>query len=209
MNSRHLFRTTVCCMFVTAFAIGSDAQDATLRFNLGAGLSIPIDKDHKLWNPGFSINPSGYYFITDNFLIGLRLGYGRWSPDRKANLAAVGHTLTNASVEGADVTWEIVPVMRLSSNRYFKFINYYGQVGLGVFIRDATARVSGTLGGSAFKTEVIDDNQSRLGITLAVGLVLGAIDKISVEVAPLYNVIFLRQRTSQDLGANLDFSIAL
>ena len=177
-------------LFLILFSAGLiHAQQ--LRFIGDGAVSKSVGQNYNLFNWGFAAGGDVLFYIDDNFLLGARAAYVRWSPVDSEFLDNV-EGLFNGQVSGNASTIEIVPIARLTTNYPMSVINLFAQAGAGLYITDTKVTVSGTDGtDSLIQRSFGTDSKGRFGFSIGGGLTFGSPEFISIDVYPLFNMVFL------------------
>jgi hypothetical protein len=153
----------------------------------------------KNWNMGFHIDGEWLQKVSKNFLIGWRVGYNRWSPN-KDEVENEPDFLTDVS--GSASMIELIPSIRfLLPQSQKKQTQFFGQVGAGYYLYNMKVESSTTFvgvpsffnpggGSSVFSTE---ERDYKFGINFAAGTIIGSSGQIKFSVCPMYNIIFTEE----------------
>jgi hypothetical protein len=169
------------------FAISS-AQSLTV--DVDGGVSQPVGTEMNHWKTGFDFGTNIFLWPVDRLGFGLRLGYDRWNPDKTKFSDEVG-PLLNSEVKGSTSIIEIIPSARLTTAYKSSPINFFGQAGVGVYAIRAISNVTGLISGVPSNVE-FDNGKwiGRWGLQIGPGISLGGARTLTVDIYPLYNVIF-------------------
>lgn len=185
------------CLIVVC-AIGS-ANAQQVRFSVDGGTSKPVGQNEDLLHWGFSVGGNIMFNIIDNFWIGGRIAYNHWGQDESEFIDRVTHlNLTDPEVQrGAGEALEVVPAVRLMSNYITSPVNFFLHGGAGLYVLNLETRISGlrSIDGEEV-TNILGDDVMRFGVQLGGGILLGSPRFISVELFPLYHLIFNGQNHS-------------
>jgi len=189
---KNRFFLLICLIIVCAFN-GANAQQ--VRFSLDGGTSKPVGKNEDLLHWGFSVGGTVMFNIIDNFWVGGRIAYNRWGQDESEYIDRLTNLgLTDPDIrKGAGEALEVVPAVRLITNYAISPINFFLHGGAGLYVLNLEARVSGIRnveGLNTTVTDVIGDDVMRFGVQLGGGILIGSPRFISVEIFPIYHLIF-------------------
>jgi hypothetical protein len=174
----------------------SSANAQQLRLSVDGGTSKPVGQNEDLLHWGFSVGGNIMFNIIDNLWIGGRIAYNRWGNDESEFVDRVTRlNLTDPEVhKGAGEALEVVPAVRLMTNYAVSPINFFLHGGAGLYVLNLQTKVSGLAvtenNEVVTVTDVLRDDVMRFGIQAGGGILLGSPRFISVEIFPLYNLIF-------------------
>ena len=175
-------------ILIMGFLGMASAQHLTI--DVDGGLSQPVGTEMVHWNTGFDFGTNILLWPIDRLGIGLRVGYDRWTPNKAKFTDDVG-TLLNTDVTGSTSIIEIIPSARLATAYKSSAINFFGQVGMGLYAIQAQSNVTGLLGGEP-STVKIDNGEwvGRWGFQIGPGVSFGSAQFLTIDIFPLYNVVF-------------------
>lgn len=180
------------------------AQNKTMIGLLGGGISKLSSDGSEYWNMGFNISGEFFQEFSENLLIGGRVAYNRWSPNEdKLKSDFAGNSGLDLSVSGSASIAELVPSVRFfpsSGKEQQKY--FFGQIGAGLYLIKMDADVSGSYNGN-YATVSIDDSDSKFGINVGVGIIIGGSENIKFTVYPMFNMIFTEEETTNYFTVNL------
>ncbi|MFP4012757.1 MAG: hypothetical protein ACLFVQ_01615 [Chitinispirillaceae bacterium] len=213
MHKNHLNLFAGLTVILLTFWTGLSAQE--LKLSLDGGISRPTGSEFDSYNWGYSVGGNALFIITDNLFLGGRIAYNRWGPDEAAFLDRVDPTglVDSVDVNGEATILQVVPIARLSTNYPLSPINFFVQGGAGLYVMNLETTVTGTNGDDEPFEEVFGENeQYRFGTQLGAGLMLGSPDYLSIELYPLYHVVFNKNgngETFQFLSINLGIGLGI
>lgn len=180
-----------------------------LRVGINAGVSNSNISGTDAWNTGFAIAANLYYAPTNNIIFGLRTAYNRWSPDADSFLNQLPIILTDGEINGSATLWEIVPAIRIATNIAQSQVGLFGHFGAGLFIITTDVGSEGHLESSPFSQKLVDSTENVWGISMGLGISIGRIAGLALEILPLYHVLDLnaspRQYYTISLGVSYEF----
>ena len=189
---KHRFFLLFCLIIVCA--VGSvNAQQ--MRLSIDGGTSKPVGQNEDLLHWGFSVGGTIMFNIIDNLWLGGRIAYNRWGHDESEFIDRITHlNLTDPDVhKGAGEALEVVPAVRLMTNYSVSPINFFLHGGAGLYVLNLQTKVSGFRDNNGINevvTDIFGDDVMRFGIQAGGGVLLGSPRFISVELFPLYHLIF-------------------
>lgn len=167
--------------------INLPTQSQQLRLSLIGAVSKEVGPNFEDFNWGFSVGGNIFFFVDDNIMLGVRSTYSRFTPDESEFTESVD-ALFSGEVSGDAFVVEILPSLRLTTNYPLSNINFFAQVGAGLFIINNEITVNGTDGAE----EVFGEGtRGRFGFNVGGGLSFGNPEFISVDLYPLFNLAFL------------------
>ncbi|MCL2689010.1 MAG: hypothetical protein FWE57_04080 [Chitinispirillia bacterium] len=211
---KHRFSLLFCLIIVCAM---SSVNAQQVRFSLDGGTSKPVGQNEDLLHWGFSVGGTVMFNIIDNLWIGGRIAYNRWGQDESEYIDRLTNLgLTDPDVhKGAGEALEVVPAVRLMTNYGIAPINFFLHGGAGLYVLNLEARVSGIRSGEDLNeavTDILGDDVMRFGIQLGGGVLIGSPRFISVELFPIYHLIFNGQnqgRPFQYFSINLGVGLGI
>ncbi len=173
---------------------------------LGIGLNggVPrVVEDVSGANYSFCIGGVYFYKPIEWISVGARISYNRWLPPEGAPV--MPDSATAASVtRNASIT-EIGPFLRLSTSFYHSPINIFAHLGGGAaMVRQSKTEYTATANGGVSECSS-DSLYRRVGISGGAGVTIGKSSRISVELFPLYHVVFLKKGPCQFVSTSLMF----
>lgn len=198
-----VFRAAASFLATGFFCLGGAQQ---LSVDINAGVSQPIGSNADRWNTGFSVGGDGFIWVFDRLGIGGRFAYNRWSPDKDAFLDGFD-AITDPDVKGSLMIFEIIPSARVRTNYETSPLNFFGQGGFGLYVIRTEAELSGLQLDSPVE-DVFNDGEwiGRWGFQLGAGVSLGSSRYFSVDIFPLYNIVFNSDRAFQYFTGNVGLS---
>ena len=180
-----------------------------LTIDIDGGVSQPVGTEMTHWKTGFDFGTNIFFWPVDRFGWGIRVGYDRWTPDKAKFTDDVG-PLLNSDVTGSTSIVEILPSLRLTTGYKSSGLNFFGQVGTGVYLIQAESNVTGLVSG-ALTTIKIDNGEwiGRWGFQIGPGISLGSAQSLTFDIFPLYNVVFNGNHVFQYIIANAGLSFKL
>jgi hypothetical protein len=196
---RSIVQVLLMGLFCTAIAQG-------ITIDVDGGVSQPIGVEISHWNTGFDVGTNIFIWPTDRFGLGLRVGYDQWTPNKTKFSQDVGNLL-NSDVSGSTNIIEIIPSARITTGYKSSGINFFGQVGTGIFAIKAESNVTGLLSNES-STVNVDKGEwiGRWGFQIGPGVSFGSARFLTVDVFPLYNVVFNGNVVFQYVIANVGLS---
>ncbi len=180
-----------------------------LRVGINAGVSNSNISGTDAWNTGFAIAANLYYAPTNNIIFGLRSAYNRWSPEADSFLNQLPVNLTDGKIKGSATLWEIVPVIRIATNLAQSQVGLFGHFGAGLFIIATDVDCKGKLESSPFSQNLVDSTENVWGISMGLGISVGRLAGLALEILPLYYILDLndspRQYYTISLGLSYEF----
>lgn len=166
-----------------------------VHFSIDTGLSLFTGEGSEYWNPGFSIGGNIFFPLSKNILLGGRIAYSRWTPD----VFELTREYTGLGIQwdilGSATVLDITPIIRgLIPLDERKTSNLLLQAGAGLFVINLKARVGGRFLW-LYVEERIDESDTKFGILLGGGLVIGKLKKIRFEIFPLFHITFNEKTT--------------
>jgi opacity protein-like surface antigen len=200
-------------LMIVLFSMNSFSQNTStqqLRLSLIGGISKELGTSFEQFNWGFNVGANLFFYLDDNLMLGLRAAYNRWTPDETEFLESA-EGVVEGDVDGDAFVIEIVPSLRLTTNYPVSTINFFAQVGAGLFVVNTDVTVEGVSETDAFIQETFgEDSRGRFGFNVGAGLSFGSPQYISVDLYPMYNLIFLGESsTLQYLTVNLAVGIGI
>ncbi len=187
---KHSLLTTIIVTTLLGFTTPGSAQNLRLTLDGGASRSLGDNFDEFNW--GYSLGTSLFTNITENLYFGGRLAYNRWGPDEAEFLDRIDpfDIVDSAEVQGSAVIVEVVPALRLMSN-YTGPFNFFVHSGAGLYIMNTEITVNGAdENGDTFQEVFGDDTRYRFGLQLGTGVIIGSLRFFSIEVYPMFHLIF-------------------
>lgn len=204
-TQNRLSRLAGLLVMVALVGIGS----ADVQFSVNGGLSWPFDAGADDFNTGFVVGGHGFLAVTPNLLIGARAAYNRWGID-EFEVSQDFPDVINPDVDGATHVIELLPAARLMSDLYDWPFNIFAHAAVGVYIRTQHASLEGqSADGVDVDIDLFDETDGRLGLQAGGGISLGRVDGLTVELYPLYNLIFSGKNLSQYMTANVGIVLRL
>lgn len=180
------------CLIVQVLIIGffSSVLAQGLTIDIDGGVSQPVGVEVSHWNTGFDFGTNIFLWPVDRLGLGLRVGYDRWTPN-KAKFTQDEGALLNSDVSGSTSIIEVLPSARLTTAFKSSPINFFGQIGTGIYAIQAESNVTGLVSG-ALSTVKIDNGEwiGRWGFQIGPGISIGAARFLTIDIFPLYNVVF-------------------
>lgn len=159
-------------------------------FTFGGGISNPVGDGSQYWNTGFSIAMNGFGYLSKNILLGGHVAYHRWTPDENELLTLVPDIGIDWDISGKATILELVPSVRLLALQpNAQSINVFAQVGFGYYFVNLDATIKASYLGMTYQ-ESIEESENKLGVTLGGGIILGRKGGFSLEILPLYRIVF-------------------
>ena len=197
----------VAGLFVVAALVSVGSAD--VQFGVNGGLSWPFDAGADDFNTGFAAGAHGFIVVTPNLLLGARAAYNRWGIDED-EIRNDFVDVIDADVDGATHVIELLPAARLMSDLYDWPFDIFAHAAVGVYIRTQHAGLEGeTADGEEVDIDLFDETDGRLGLQVGGGLSLGKTNGLTVELYPLYNLIFSGEELSQYMTANVGIVLRL
>jgi hypothetical protein len=136
---------------------------------------------------GISSGGSVLVSATPHWSLGLRAAFTYFP---------VRGDLPDLTYSGSTEVVEIVPTVRLSSTPSTgSSVTYFGQLGVGVYLIDATLRASSTDPSVPERYEATAE-ENRAGVSLGAGVVFGE-GGTRLEIVPSYQLVFTEGATTQ------------
>ena len=177
---------------VLLIAFSISAQQ--LRLSLVGAVAKEAGENFDRFNWGFAAGGNMFFYLDDNLLLGARAAYLRWTPNDSQFIESVG-SLLDGQVSGNTWTFELVPFVRLTTNFPMSMINLFAQAGAGLYIVNSEVTVSGTDTTDTVVERTFGRNARGLfGVAIGGGLTFGNPDFISVDIYPLFNLVFLENK---------------
>ncbi len=167
-----------------------------VKLSLIGGVAKEVGPEHEDFNWGFTVGGNFFFFVDDNILLGLRATYSRFTPDESEFTESVSD-LFGGKVSGDAFVVEIIPSLRLTTRYPMSGINLFGQVGAGVFILNTEVTVTSGDGDGSTVEEVFGEGTiGRFGFNVGAGITFGNPEFISVDLYPMFNLVFLGEGDS-------------
>jgi len=188
-------------MLMALFALlsFSSIEAKGVKLSLIGAVSKEVGPDHEIFNWGFSAGGDFFFYINDNILLGVRSTYSRFTPDETEFVESV-EGLFEGDVSGDAFVVEIIPSLRLTTRYPMSMINLFAQIGAGVFILNNEVTVTGKTdedGETSVIQEVFgEETRGRFGFNVGLGLTFGNPEFITVDLYPMFNLIFLGEGDS-------------
>ena len=186
-------RKTTVFLLVCLFILGTfgTAGAQQIRFSLDGGTSKSVGENEDLLHWGFSVGGNIFFSIIDNFWVGGRIAYNRWGHDEAEFVKRITRlNITDPHTHSdAGQSLEVVPAVRLMSSYPMSPINFFLHGGAGLYVLNLQTKVSGFRGGEAV-TDILGNDMMRFGMQLGGGILLGSPRFISIELFPLYHLVF-------------------
>jgi hypothetical protein len=200
-NIRHLLLTGLLV------AVAGSASAQNMQLGVNGGVSQPVGPRYETWNTGFSVGATALSYTFNLLGLGVRFGYNRWTPDAESFEQQVS-SLFNPDVSGATTIIEFLPTARVHTFLELSPVNFFGQASFGLFLIQEKAEVTGTLG-SVPVTAVFNDGDwlGRWGFSTGGGISLGNPRFFTVDIFPLYNIVFTEGTDFQYFTGNLGVTI--
>ncbi|HEX3019486.1 MAG TPA: hypothetical protein VHP36_04260 [Chitinispirillaceae bacterium] len=180
-----------------------------LRLSLIGAVSKEVGPSHENFNWGFSVGGNVFFFLGDNLLLGVRSTYTRFTPDESEFTQSVSD-LFNGNVSGNAFIVEILPTLRLTTRYPMSGVNLFGQVGAGIYILNTEITVSGDDGGGSTVEQIFGEGTiGRFGFNVGAGITFGNPEFISVDLYPIFNMIFLGDDTFRYFSINLALGLGI
>jgi len=199
MIRRAIVILIVCVSIVLVTSFTSYAQQ--MSYSVNAGISKAVGDGSEDWNLGFCISGNGFYPVTPNILIGGRIAYNRWTP----NIDRIEENEPSITwdASGSATIIEIVPSLRLTApTSETQTVNFFGQLGTGFFLLNMDAKITGTDNGNTYDLSA-DRSESKFGISLGGGLIIGKTGSKRFEILPLYHIIFTKDESTKYYSLNI------
>jgi hypothetical protein len=185
-------KVLLTCLIIPVLLIGFSGSVPAqgLTIDIDGGVSQPVGTEMTHWITGFDFGTNIFLWPVDRIGIGLRVGYDRWTPDKAKFTDEVG-PLLNSDVTGSTSIVEIIPSLRITTGYRSSGINFFGQVGTGIYAIRAESNVTGLVSG-ALSTMKIDNGEwiGRWGFQIGPGISLGSARSLTFDIFPFYNVVF-------------------
>lgn len=185
MHKRNvLFRYLVIVLGLCATTGWS--QDLYFSFNGGA--SKTVGDEYSEFELGWSAGAGGYFRLGNNVMLGARAGYVQWDPvdSEFENMAVDFGPEDELEVDGRAWVFELVPSLRIISET--PYVKLFFQGGTGWYILNSRVTVSAQV--LDLQEEFGEKSTSRFGIQFGGGAVIGNMRLLSLELLPLFNVVF-------------------
>jgi hypothetical protein len=208
-NMKHKVPLRGMTISVFIMALFGFAPAEGLTIDIDGGVSQPVGTEMTHWKTGFDFGTNVFVWPISRLGFGLRVGYDRWTPDPAKFTDALG-TLLNSDITGSTSIVEIIPSLRIATGYKSSGINFFGQVGTGIYAIRAESNVTGLVAG-LLSTTKIDNGEwiGRWGFQMGPGISIGAADYLTVDIFPLYNVVFNGNHVFQYFIGNAGISFKL
>ncbi len=170
------------------FLLFSIVSGQDIYFGLNGGMSKTLGDEYSEFELGWSIGGSAYFRLGENLMVGARAGYSQWDPvdtEFEALLQDIGLE-QETEVDGRAWVTEIVPALRIITET--PYVKLFLQGGGGLYILNSQVTVSAPELG--IESDFGEKSVSRFGIQFGGGALIGNMRLITLEILPLYNVIF-------------------
>ncbi len=178
------------------------AQQVT--FDAYIGVSKLIGEDSDYWNTGFHLGGGAFYQLNKYLWIGATIEYHRFT----LNENELGSGVDLISSLGS--AFVITPKIRAFLPGKSENLKFYGQIGAGLYSYNLKAEWETTAhywGGYQVIRYKYDDSESRFGLNIALGMIIRIAKNISLEIIPIYHLIFEDQDClGLSVGVNIPLS---
>jgi len=150
------------------------------------GVSSPAGKTGETWQPGYDVELDAIRPWRDDYRVGFRLGFHRWTPDAEEILSVNGKDFEVEQTRG----WRAI--VEISGLFYYHLLDFpkdLGSIwlegGVGAFyVRQPDVLVRGyyEVGNTALNHQVIYDHKAELAPGISAGLSMVIIDRIKPMV---------------------------
>jgi len=159
-------------------------------FSMNLGPSYRAGDNGSSWEKGLSFGLNWTDNLSYGFQYGMRASYGRWLPVCEE---------IGADYSDPEITWqscgavsyaEFSPYLRYApSSLERKNVDFYGQVGAGLYAVLANWQVADTYGVN--RAEYSEQNQKLYpGVSAGFGLIIGNKQATHIELVPNYSYVF-------------------
>ena len=189
-----------CISIISVTSVTSYAQQ--MFYSVNIGISKATGDGSEDWNLGLCIGGNGFYPVNSNISIGGRIAYNRWTP----NIDRIEENEPSITwdASGSATIIEIVPSLRLTASASeTQNVNFFGQFGTGVFLLNMDAKITGTDNGETYDLSAANQSESKLGISLGGGLIIGKTGSKRFEILPLYHIIFTEDESTKYYSINI------
>ena len=167
------------------------AHAQLLRLTIDGAISKATGEYYNQFNWGFAAGGHLLYYLNSHILVGARTAYIRYTPN-ESNFIDNTDNLLIGDVDGYAYIIEAVPSIRVTTNFTMNPINFFAQGGAGVFIVNDKVTVSDPSEGDPKQDETFGEGaRGRFGFSLGGGISFGTPEHISVDLLPLFNIVFL------------------
>ncbi|MFP4416418.1 MAG: hypothetical protein ACOC4C_02705 [Fibrobacterota bacterium] len=173
-------------LVIGLYVFGVSAQD--LYFGLNGGVSKTIGDEYSEYELGWAAGASGYFRLGANVMVGARAGYSQWDPVNSEFEDAINTPGLEEEIEIDGRAWvfELIPLLRIISET--PYVKLFLQGGGGWYI--INSRVTASAPALDIEEKLGEQSTSRFGIQFGGGAVIGNMRLLSIEILPLYNVVF-------------------
>ncbi|MDR0307873.1 MAG: hypothetical protein LBI42_13695 [Chitinispirillales bacterium] len=169
----------------------SSVNAQQVRFSIDGGTSKPVGENQEMLHWGFSVGGSVFFNIIGSLWLGGRIAYDRWGFDEAELLERVTrlNIIDPQKHSDAGEALEVVPAVRLMSNYPVSPINFFLHGGAGIYVLNLETKISG-FRGTEEVTDIFGSDMMRFGMQLGGGIILGSPTFLSIELFPLYHLVF-------------------
>ncbi len=192
--------------FFIVFMIFSHIQlnAQPVKIQLSASAVSPSGDSGDYWNMGYSLGVNVMIPMNSFLLLGKHISY-TWFTINENNVAANYASPKNLDISGTYSLLEFIPFIRAYIGYDGeRMINFFLQVGGGIFYNSTTIDVSGTAG--AFPVnDSVSQAQANPGISFGIGIILGESDGMKIELFPQYQFVFADGETIEYFNFGFGF----
>lgn len=203
---KKFFVVLIIVVFFNSFAAVKGYAKKKATLSLGAGISKISGDGNHIWKTGFNAGGNLFFEITPNFLFGGRFAYNRWALNEEKLINDFNLYLndgTDITATGSASAIEIVPSVRImSSAREGSKIRFFGQVGAGLYLVNMETTIN-SFWFNLIDYQTINVKDTRFGIDIGGGIILGGQSGNRFEIMPQYHIIFTEGEATRYFSVTL------
>jgi opacity protein-like surface antigen len=175
---------------LSAAAFGAvHEQDLWLGVNVGGVHEVGPNFDRQQW--GLSVAADGLVHLNQYVLVGGRIGFNSWDPDKDEFTDAAAE-LIDADVSGETTVFELAPLLRFRTAFANVPFDMFAQGGAGLFVIDNKIELSGPDSTDNIREVVFGQGkENRFGLQFGGGITISLTSFMELEAYPLWNLVWL------------------
>ncbi|MBD3242109.1 MAG: hypothetical protein GF331_16075 [Chitinivibrionales bacterium] len=178
---------------------------AYTQWGVYGGMSHIIDEERLKWDVGYRLGGYLYFLATPQTGLGLQVSWEHVTPDADGWGDVINEAIANISSTeptGHTSVLSIIPTFRWSSGCADCLVNPFGEIGVGLHLRESVVWAEGD-------RLIIDMSQARVAMSMALGLSIGEIDKLRLEIFPAYHLAFPLDEALDYYSLNIGVSLRI
>ena len=183
-------------LIIILFLFQSSSLFARLPFyiRLDAGISQASGDGSEIWNAGYNIGLNIFIDLNKKLFAGIRASYSEMllNDSEYKNTAGLSSSTT---VSGSFLAFEGGPYLRYYLYREFDS-NFHPFIQFGASLYYSKIEIN--IDGSTY-----DYDETNPGLKMGLGILLGQLGGVQIEIFPYYQLLFAKDRTFNYFSANI------